>query len=58
MRGIRGLWRVLKQVAGEGEYARYCAHLRSCHPEIAIPSEKEFYLDRLNEKYARPSRCC
>lgn len=55
---LRRWWNVLGQVMGEGEYARYCAHLRFKHPEKRIPSADEFYISRLNEKYSRPNRCC
>jgi len=51
-------WRVLAQVMGEGDYARYCDHVRIRHPNRKLPSEKEFYLSRLNERYSRPTRCC
>lgn len=50
--------RFTREVAGEAAYERYCRHLREHHPERAVPSEKEFYLARLKEKYSRPSRCC
>jgi uncharacterized short protein YbdD (DUF466 family) len=52
---IRG-W--LAELTGEAEYPRYCAHLRAHHPERAIPTQREFFLARLEEKYSRPSRCC
>ncbi len=52
------LWEILKQVTGEGDYARFCKHLHARHPGMKPPNEKEFYLSRLNHKYARPNRCC
>ncbi len=58
MKLIMKWWNFLGQVMGEGEYARYCEHLRSKHPELKIPSAGEFYISRLDEKYSRPSRCC
>jgi len=48
----------LREAAGERDYARYCAHLRARHPGRPMPSEKEFFISRLEEKYSRPSRCC
>jgi uncharacterized short protein YbdD (DUF466 family) len=51
-------WHVLREASGEGDYARYCAHLRAHHPDHPLPSEKQFYLERLKQKYARVSRCC
>ncbi len=55
---IRRWWHLLGQVMGEGEYARYCEHLKIRHPERMLPSAAEFYVARLNEKYSRPNRCC
>jgi len=58
MRLLRKWWFMLGQVMGEGEYLRYCEHLKSKHPEQPLPTPGEFYLSRLNEKYSRPNRCC
>lgn len=55
---LRKLWGWLGEASGESAYARYCAHLRVRHPGRPLPSEKEFYISRLAEKYSRPSRCC
>jgi len=58
MKTIKNCWRFLAQLMGEGEYERYCAHLRARHPERPVPSWMEFYRSRAEEKYARPNRCC
>ncbi len=58
MRYLRLLRKILAEVTGEADYARYCDHLRARHPERRLPTEREFYLARLEEKYSRPSRCC
>jgi uncharacterized short protein YbdD (DUF466 family) len=58
MRLIRKWWNLLGQIMGEGEYARYCEHMRSKHPDRKVPSAEEFYVSRMNEKYSRPNRCC
>ena len=55
---LEQVWRLLRRLAGEGDYERYCAHLRTHHPEKRLPTAKEFYLQRINDRYARPSRCC
>ena len=54
---IRKCWNFLGRVMGEGEYVRYCEHLRNKHPERELPTPEEFYVARLNEKYSRPNRC-
>jgi len=51
-------WRFLAHTMGEGDYDRYCEHLRRKHPGQAALTPHEFYLKRLQEKYSRPSRCC
>lgn len=51
-------WNAFGKILGEGEYARYCEHLRIKHPGFIPPTPQEFYVARLNEKYARPNRCC
>jgi uncharacterized short protein YbdD (DUF466 family) len=58
MKFLQKWWRLLGEAVGEGEYARYCEHLRIKHPDRALPSAAEFYMSRLQEKYSRPSRCC
>ncbi len=58
MRFLCAIWKVLGELTGEADYRRYCEHLRARHPERDLPSEREFFLARLEEKYARPSRCC
>jgi len=51
-------WRGIGQVLGDGEYARYCAHMNRKHPGAQIPAAGEFYQARMEEKYAKPNRCC
>jgi uncharacterized short protein YbdD (DUF466 family) len=58
MRHLKRWWDYLAQVMGEGEYPRYCEHLRARHPGAPVPTEREFYRQRLEEKYRRPARCC
>jgi uncharacterized short protein YbdD (DUF466 family) len=58
MRRLAELWRVLMEMTGDSDYARYCEHSRARHPESAPLSAREFYLARLKDKYARPNRCC
>lgn len=55
---LRKLWKVLQELSGESSYERYCAHLRAKHRECELPTEKDFYLSLLKDKYERPNRCC
>jgi uncharacterized short protein YbdD (DUF466 family) len=44
---------------GDNAYARYCAHHRAYHPEVPLPSEREFWKQRHAEAERNPrSRCC
>ena len=57
-RKLLRILRILQDFSGESAYARYCEHVRSKQPEAPLPTERDFYLTRLQEKYARPERCC
>jgi uncharacterized short protein YbdD (DUF466 family) len=58
MKFLLKVWNMLGQVMGEGEYLRYCEHMRARHPELILMTAREFYVRRLNEKYSRPNKCC
>jgi uncharacterized short protein YbdD (DUF466 family) len=46
-------------VMGDRDYRHYVEHLRRCHPDAAIPSERDFWRQRYAEMDADPgSRCC
>jgi uncharacterized short protein YbdD (DUF466 family) len=55
---LRTIWKMAAEIAGEADYRRYCDRLRAVHPDRKVPSEREFFLARLEEKYSRPARCC
>ena len=49
----------IRRIAGMPDYAAHIEHLRKCHPEHAIPSEREFYDDFVRARYGDgPTRCC
>ena len=58
MKLLISIWRLLGDILGEREYARYCAHMHFRHPDVPLPNAREYYLSRLKEKYSRPNRCC
>ena len=60
-------WWWLRQVTGDAAYENYLHHAArasrektNCpnHPPGNIVTAEQFYLDRLNRKFARVSRCC
>jgi uncharacterized short protein YbdD (DUF466 family) len=49
----------VRRIAGMPDYMAYVTHLRQCHPELTVPSERQFYEDFLRTRYeAGPTRCC
>jgi uncharacterized short protein YbdD (DUF466 family) len=41
------------------DYAAHLEHLRRCHPEQLIPTERQFYDDFVQARYGDgPTRCC
>ncbi len=49
----------LRRIAGMPDYAAYCAHLRTAHPDRALPTEREFFDEYLRTRYeGGPTRCC
>jgi uncharacterized short protein YbdD (DUF466 family) len=50
---------VLLRVAGMPDYAAYVGHLRRCHPERPIPTEREYFAEYVATRYGDgPTRCC
>lgn len=59
MRAWRALVAAARRIAGVPDYDAYVAHLRSHHPERAIPSASEFFTERQQARYrAGGGRCC
>lgn len=50
------LWNYLREVSGENDYARYCARVRNLGGQPL--SARAFYIEKLNRKNSRPTRCC
>ena len=49
----------LRKIAGMPDYTAYLDHLRRCHPERAIPTERQYYEEFLRSRYeGAASRCC
>jgi uncharacterized short protein YbdD (DUF466 family) len=52
----RRIWRGVREWCGDAAYERY---VRACvaHGECALGA-REFYVQQLDRRYSRPSRCC
>ena len=49
----------LRQLLGMPDYRAYVEHLRACHPDRPVPSEREFYDEYVRTRYGDgPTRCC
>jgi uncharacterized short protein YbdD (DUF466 family) len=49
----------LRRIVGMPDYEAYVAHLRRCHPDRPLPSEREFYEEFVRNRYGEgATRCC
>ena len=49
----------LRRVAGMPDYAAHVEHLRLCHPEQPVPTQRQFYDEFTRARYGDgPTRCC
>jgi uncharacterized short protein YbdD (DUF466 family) len=57
-RAASKIWRGVREWCGDAAYERYLeAHAKhSC--EAAALSREEFYVEQLQKRYSRVSRCC
>ena len=56
---LRALVRTLRRVMGMPDYQAHLEHLRLCHPDQPLPTEREFFDEFVRTRYADgPTRCC
>ena len=56
---LRSVLEVVRRVAGMPDYGAYTEHLRICHPERPVPTEREFFESYLQSRYGDgATRCC
>jgi uncharacterized short protein YbdD (DUF466 family) len=49
----------LRKVVGMPDYDAHVEHIRRCHPDHPIPTEREFYDQFVRARYGDgPTRCC
>ena len=50
-------WQGLREWCGDAAYEKYaqCAARQGSQPKLTAA---QFYVEQLNRKYSRPSRCC
>lgn len=56
---LRSILDIIRRIAGMPDYAAYLEHLKGCHPDKPVPTEREFYESYLQTRYGDgPTRCC
>jgi len=58
LRSVRRFWRGLREWCGDAAYERYLRAKGRQDAECRTLSAEEFYVEQLNRRYSRPSRCC
>lgn len=51
-------WKALREATGDAAYERYVEHRCRVHPGERIPSRREFYCERTEQKWEGVNRCC
>lgn len=57
-RFLRRFWGGLREWCGDAAYERYLLAAGRKSDASATLSREEFYVEQLNRRYSRPSRCC
>ena len=56
---LRRLGDTVRRISGMPDYAAHVEHLRRCHPERPVPTQRQFFDEYLRARYADgPTRCC
>jgi uncharacterized short protein YbdD (DUF466 family) len=56
--GARRIWRGIREWCGDTAYERYVqSHARNSYG-LPLLSREEFYIEQLQKRYSRVSRCC
>jgi uncharacterized short protein YbdD (DUF466 family) len=57
-RFLRRFWRGLREWCGDTAYERYLRSAGARSGGSPTLTAEEFYVDQLDRRYSRPSRCC
>lgn len=58
-RAASGIRWYLTSLMGDRAYETYVAHQRAHHPDATVPTERQFWRDRMREQDRNPgARCC
>jgi uncharacterized short protein YbdD (DUF466 family) len=56
--GLRKMWRGVREWCGDTAYETYLRSAARNNASCVRLTAKEFYVEQLNRRYSRPSRCC
>jgi len=51
-------WQVLRELAGDDAYERYCVHHRHQHADQPMMNRRTYYLKNQQKKWTGINRCC
>ncbi len=54
----RNIWLGIREWCGDSAYERYLQAQRALPGESEVLTPEEFYVEQLQRRYSRPSRCC
>lgn len=57
-RFLRRFWRGVREWCGDAAYESYLRSKSAHYSSSRTLSQAEFYVEQLNRRYSRPSRCC
>lgn len=52
------MWRGIREWCGDAAYERYLKSQEKCSGQRTTLTREQFYLDQLQKRYSRVSRCC
>jgi uncharacterized short protein YbdD (DUF466 family) len=51
--------RTVRRISGMPDYAAHVEHLKSRHPDLPVPSPRQFFEEFVRARYGDgPTRCC
>jgi uncharacterized short protein YbdD (DUF466 family) len=58
IRFLHRCWEVLRTLAGDDAYERYCAHHQHCHAGEPLLDRRAYYMKNQQMKWSGVNRCC
>jgi uncharacterized short protein YbdD (DUF466 family) len=57
-RWLRRVWRGVREWCGDAAYEQYLLAEKKQSASQPVLTAEEFYVEQLNRRYSRPTRCC